>query len=345
MRGVLIPTSFPPDHALIVMNRRFVFNWAGEGLTREHLIPRVREIARNGPSSGRDKALLELVRGCSLTESRLEEYTGEATCADVQRFFDLKSRWYQSLQQRGSQTNTIVALDLDCSVELCRENRLRAVSEGVLYREFDGQTASIAERFLPGEIVACDDVQRCPIMNQGRTSQELQIAVASVADLCGRIRRCVSLLPTDAIIVTFPGYIDVGTGDVSDFCCYIDDSRPPLSRPARGSLDDALIAHKMRERTEVASPNYVKRYLNLSTYVRAECAPQHQHIGFKGALRWVVDFELRDRCVLGMIDVRIVHFGPCRIGTTQLGQFVAICCDFQDALSQSAQAFTGSAFS
>ena len=338
MIGIPIPTGFADDHALIVMSRRFEFRWAGALLNREGLTLKVSRLLLEGVLSDSDSALVALVRGCSRSDSRLEEYMGGALQKDVWEFFASKASWYQTLHQRELLSHGVDSHDIDAAVACCRANRAEALSAGLLYREFDGLNARIKEGFLPAEALQYQDPNRSS--TQFRLEPRgFAIPIGTLTSLCSRVRRRARLLPTDVIIITYPGHIDIRTGEVSGFSCHFDDSVPPMPDTAKSYIQDFLVGNKLQEQDETAQPGYVKRYMNLSTYFGAEHKPQHQPIGFKRAMRWVIDFVFQGEWILGMLDIRVVRFDPSEITAAQLGEFAAICLSFQTDISRSIQHF------
>ncbi len=339
MIDIAFPCCYSDEHSILVISRRYKFRWGSEFLKRDALLRKYRLLQANGLSSVHDKALVLLVQGCSKINSRLEEYDGEATLEGVLNFFSLKSIWYQSLLQQKLPSGFNKSYNINEIIKQCLASRLQLIEFGLFYREFNGRTGRVKECFVHIDTLKNRQPEWCliPDMEKGTN---LQISVETLSAICSYTRFNVNLLSTDIIIITYPRHINIVTGDASDFYCYIDDSLSPIQENVKLLMLKRLISHKEKERKEVAQPNYIKRYMNLSTYYEADYAPQHQRIGFKGAMRWVIDFELHERgYVMGMLDIRVVRFETSRMSSHQITEFTNTCLDFQDAISNSIRYF------
>ncbi len=331
-----IPTSFPDDHALTVMSRIFQFSWGGAVFNREALENRFKSRLIKGSSSDSDEVLVGLVRGCSQTDSRLEEYTGELLQKDVCEFFAAKASWYQTLHQTDLLLPHNDSLDIGAAVASCRANRERTLSLGLLYREFNGFNAAIKERFLALEALRPQETSSSGAQLRW-TPQGL--SVEAFTSFCSRLRKGARLFANDAIVVTYPRHIDARTGEASGFSCHFDDSAVPIPDSAKSYIRECLIANKQQEQGEITRADYVKRYMNLSTYFGAEHKRHHHPVGFKGAMRWVIDFKFRGTWIFGMFDIRVVRFDTSRFSESQVGAFAGICIDFQNDISRSMRPF------
>jgi hypothetical protein len=327
------PTKFPDDHALTVMSKRFQFNWAGVLFNRDTLAIKAKSLLLEDSSSASEAALVALIRGCSRSDSRLEEYSGGPVQEDVWQFFASKASWYQTLHQKQLLLPGSNSRDIEAAVASCRANRAQALTSGLLYREFNGFNAAIKERFLPLEAIQSQNPDNSGIQLRWEP-HGLQIPTEMLTSVCSRLRQSARLFASDAIIITYPQYIDSRIGEASDFSCHFDDSAVPIPDSAKSYIRECLIGNKVQEQSEITQLDYVKRYMNLSTYFGAEYKPHHHPIGFRGAMRWVIDFKFRGEWILGMLDIRVVRFGVSRFSQSQLGEFAGICLNFQSEISR-----------
>jgi hypothetical protein len=292
---------------LAITNPRFRLEGMSKSTLRSKYI-RLSTLLSTGTLSQDERALLILLWGCAISGTRLEEFTGSVTEANVHQFFFIKMLRYSELI--GDKPNHLNSIDTVKIIKLCRDLRSKVSDRFIETFVFYGSGPRIEERFedYQLELMRWPAINQLPIIESDRRSGFiLHNLVEVVEGIIGALRVVGS--DYDIIVITMPRFWNLYDLDVDEFRCYISaDYQGRFSYLARKAIQARMIRHKRKERQEVRSPGYRKPYTNLSAYVWASRQVRgHAFVGINHAIRYILDISTPMGIYWGMADIRIAR--------------------------------------
>lgn len=292
------------------INRRFKI----ENYDRKLMLSFVDEYWDNSIDTlqAKEKALKELIQGCYLTSSRLEEYPYDKLSTTLVRSFFIEklARLYHynglSVDLKDSEL-----LEMNDIVLLINQLKSDLELKYSKIHIFDGEGPKLIEKYALFHIDK----------EYYKNMYELEVPSMQMFDGCFFIdwesyiqyfytTYYSSIDKKDLLIVTLPAKIDFNDVDATDFKCYIYFNKEVIdvSDGIVQRLKDRMIEHKDTERIEVKVADYIKPYANESLYIKAQAQNiEHIKIGFSSACRTIIDIIYGENFIWGLMDARIIR--------------------------------------
>lgn len=256
--------------------------------------------------------ILTLVILCFYSKSRIEEFNDSLSFEALKKFIEEKYKKYLKLlsldttyDNELSKSDDIFELAL-----LCGNLKSKAEKIYDFYITWNGEGPSIAENVIkkPKKTTKHSNSSFSKQTYKLRNRFILNDSELDFEELMNKLLN--ESEKYQVAIITYPRVVCMDTKSADDFECIIaHKSEVRIPTNIYDELKMRMIEHKIVEKGEIEEPNYKKRYTNLSLYINADAeVKEHKKVGFKNAMRYIIDLFDDMDTIYGMIDIRVINY-------------------------------------